>query len=117
MNNSNWRDLNPDHSQGYEDLDEPEHNSPTRPSVVILWPGNTIARFTGVIVESWEHKNYGRGKRAYHAEFTEPERKKLIKLHTRAYGWVLRTGHPNKIMMTQSTFNLLQRAANFFASI
>jgi hypothetical protein len=114
--NTNWRDLNPDHRAEYEDVDEPSSDS-DRPNVAILWPGNTIARFTGVIVEGWEHKNYGRGKRAYLAEFTEAERKKLPKLYTRAYGWVLRTGHPKHVKMSPATFDLLTRAANFFASI
>lgn len=85
--------------------------------VAILWPGSEIARYTGVIVEAWEHKHYGRGKRAYLKEFTEKEREKIGQLHTKAYQWVLRTGHPGHIQMSPDTHNLLVRAANFFATI
>lgn len=70
-----------------------------------------------VIVESWEKKNYGRGKKAYLKEFTEKERKTLSRWHTTFYGWHLRTGTPLRACVDLKTLPLLRRACSFFATV
>lgn len=75
-----------------------------------------------VIVEGWHHAvgngSAGRVRRAYQAEFTEEERKKLGELYrTKLYPWTMRTGIPDEVEMTLATRDLIIRAANFFASI
>ena len=71
-----------------------------------------------VIVEMWDHKRYGRGKREYNETFTEKERKVIGKYHTYLYDWYLRTGIPaSGVKMSLTTYDLLCRAANFFAGL
>lgn len=75
-----------------------------------------------VIVESWEKcvGPYASGskKRKYLAEFTLAERKILSKYNQKFYRWYLVTGPPAYFMFGKvSTIALIQRAANFFASI
>ena len=71
-----------------------------------------------VIVETYSHKNYGHGKRAYLKEFTRPERKLISAYHAKIYSWYMRTGIPRDgVVMSMNTYNLLQRAANFFYTI
>lgn len=104
----------PEHQEYYENFDVSDSDRPVR--LITQFRGDTIARYTGVLVECWHHKNYGRVKRAYLAEFDEQERAKLAKLYTKSYAWVMRSGHPDYISMKFETYNLLIRAANFFAS-
>jgi hypothetical protein len=71
-----------------------------------------------VIVECWEHKRYGHGKRAWLKEFTEQERRTITRYHSHLYTFCMRTGIPRQgVRMSLLTFALLQRAANLFASI
>lgn len=71
-----------------------------------------------VIVECYDHKNHGRGKREYLKQFTKDERAVISRYYGRLYDWYLRRGIPvNGVAMRPSTLELLQRAASFFASI
>lgn len=70
-----------------------------------------------VIVESWEKRRFGRGKRKWMAEFTEAERQTIAKYQTKFYRWYLVTGKPDRVMIRLKTLHLLQRAVAFFASI
>jgi hypothetical protein len=71
-----------------------------------------------VIAETWDHKNFGRGKREYYKTFTEPERRIIARWHPNIYNWYLRTGIPHKgVRMKLGVYALLCRAANFFATI
>lgn len=71
-----------------------------------------------VIVECYHHKNCGRGKRAWETEFTKAERKIIAHYYTKLYDWYLRHGLPRQgAEMKPSTYDLLCRAANLFASI
>lgn len=71
-----------------------------------------------VIVEMYDHKGYGRGKREYLKQFSDKERKVISAYYSKLYGWYLRTGIPrNGVEMKMSTYKLLCRAANFFASL
>ena len=73
---------------------------------------------TGVIVEGWDKRNFGRGQRQYRATFTEAERAKLSKLYPMLYDWNMRSGLPQShIFHTDDTIQLLQRAANFFGGL
>jgi len=71
-----------------------------------------------VIVETYDHKNYGRGKREFLAQFTPAERKLLSKWYLKIYAWYLRTGIPNTgVRMSVGTYNTLCKFADFFATI
>lgn len=71
-----------------------------------------------VIVEMYDRKSYGKGKREYQKRFTEAERKVINRYYSRLYDWYLRTGIPcNGVVMSPATLELLQRASNFFASL
>lgn len=76
-----------------------------------------VAKHWYVIVETYDHKNYGKGKRSYLSQFTEAERKTISEWYPKLYGWYLRTGCPEQIIMSIKTYDLLNQAANFFASI
>lgn len=75
-----------------------------------------------VIVENWEKcvGPYASGskKRKFRTEFTEPERKLLSKYNQRFYRWYLVTGPPPYFLFGKvKTVGLIQRAANFFATV
>ena len=70
-----------------------------------------------VIVESWEKRLHGSGRRRYRAEFTEKERATIARWQTKFEGWYLRTGTPKRVIIEPSTLRLLRRAVDFFASI
>lgn len=59
----------------------------------------------------------GRRRRKWNAEFTEEERKSASRLFTLAYKWALKTGVPDKVRMSLSTYALWGRLAAFCASI
>lgn len=87
------------------------------PKLKTVFTGDEVKQFTGVLVECYHHKDDGRGKRLYLGEFNEAERATIGRLYKQAYGWVMRTGHPDEIEMTLATYQLLVRAANFFAAL
>lgn len=92
------------------------------PRIVVMFPGEDIKQFSGVIVFTWDkvvnpRERSGSKYRKYCEAFTQEERQKLGTWHTKMYGWEMRTGHPGEIGMTMATYDLLRRAANFFASI
>jgi hypothetical protein len=76
-----------------------------------------LLKHWAVIVETWEHKNYGRGKRLYLQTFTDAERKTISAYHGRLWNWTMRRGFPDEVIMSLATYELMNRAANFFASI
>lgn len=84
--------------------------------VRFAWPASMITPHAAVLVECWDHKAYGRVKRAYLASFTEAERKQLGKLRTRAWNWIMRRGTPDRVIMSGRNYALLVRAATFFAT-
>ena len=70
------------------------------------------------MVESWDKKNFGKGKRKWLAEFDEGERKYLSAMYKRFYKWYLMTGPPQTFTFRNiKNLELIQRAINFFASI
>lgn len=97
----------------FMDKNEDDRN---KVSLAILWPGE-IAKRWFVIVEMYDHKRYGRGKREYLKEFTESERKLIGHYYRLLYNWYLRTGCPDKFGMKINTYLLLDRAAAFFAGL
>jgi len=70
-----------------------------------------------VIVERWEKKNFGQGKREYYKEFNDKERRTLAAYYPRFYKWYLVKGTPEKCAFAMKNLELLNRAGNFFASI
>lgn len=85
--------------------------------IIILWPKDKIRQFGGVIVQCWDHKGHGRGKREWLSEFNKSERKKAGELYRKLYEWEMRRGYPQTIQFSFKTYHLLNRLGNFFASI
>lgn len=116
--NTKSMDMRPESPAEYAELDSVE----TGRNGVKLMPvfdGETFQQAVAfpVIVEAWEKKNSGRRKREWLAAFTEAERKKIGKYHSRFYRWYLVTGVPKRVSVNLDTLQLLQKAVNWFASI
>lgn len=80
--------------------------------------GADIIKPMFVIVETYDHKKYGKGKREYLAQFNEQERKVISKWYLRLYAFHLRTGIPAVgVLMSMRDLEILRRASNFFATI
>lgn len=97
---------------GYRD-----NPSDAGPHIIMCWPKEKIRQFGGVIVQCWDHKDYGRGKRMWLSEFDGTEREKAGKLYRKLYDWEMRRGYPQTIQFSFKTYKLLNRLGNFFASI
>ena len=61
--------------------------------------------------------NTMRRKRRWVEEFSSYERERANAMCRQAYNWMLVTGLPMEIKMTQGTFDLWQRLAEFCASL
>lgn len=70
-----------------------------------------------VVVERWDRRLSGKGKRRWLAEFTKRERRQAEILHTKLRRWYLLSGTPQKILLRADTIKLLQRLCDFFASL
>lgn len=80
--------------------------------------GAEVIRPLFVIVECYDHKKYGRGKREWLKQFNEEERKIISSWYLRLYAMHLKTGIPVEgVQMKMKTLGILQRAANFFATL
>lgn len=99
---------------------EEDDGQPIPPvSLIPTFSGEEFARRVAypVIVEAWDHKNYGRGKRGWLTTFDENERKLISSYYAKFYKWYFVKGTPRKVTCRLKTVNLLQRAVNFFATI
>jgi hypothetical protein len=70
-----------------------------------------------VIVEAWEKRLHGLGRRRYHAAFSVAERATIARYHTHFRRWYLVTGTPRRIILRLRTLHLLNRAVAFFATV
>lgn len=70
-----------------------------------------------VIVEMWGRTKFGRGKRAYLAQFSATERATLSRYHGAFYRWHLVTGAPDRVMLSLKTLLLLQKLVAFLAGL
>jgi len=70
-----------------------------------------------VIVESWDKRLFGKGKREYEKTFTLKERRPIAGYYVRFYNWHLVKGVPDSCTFTLRNVELLQRAGDFFAEI
>ena len=61
--------------------------------------------------------NTGRRRRAWLADFTEEERRAAGRLFRQAHDWTVGRGVPNEVTMTEKTFRLWRKLAEFCASI
>lgn len=59
----------------------------------------------------------GKRKRRWASEFSEREREICYRLISQAKSWYLRTGCPEEVKMTQETYYMWFRLANFCASL
>ena len=73
----------------------------------------------GVLVEAWDHKSYGKGKREWEkADFTLSDRQVAGKFYKLCYKWELRSGYPQKFRFKSlASYQLLKRLCNFFSTI
>jgi hypothetical protein len=70
-----------------------------------------------VIVECWEKKATGPGKRKYYAEFNEKERMSIGMYYPKFRKWYLVTGVPDSCTFLAKNLPVLQKAGNFFANL
>ena len=89
------------------------------PKIVLEFSQDEISDLgTMVICEMWDTRRYGRIRREFLKTFTEEERSKLSGLYPKIYSWNLIKGIPMKgVRMKMSTYSLIQKACNFFATI
>lgn len=59
----------------------------------------------------------GRRRRAWLADFTEEERRATGRLFRQAHDWTVGRGVPDEVTMTEKTFRLWRKLAEFCASI
>ena len=59
----------------------------------------------------------GRRRRAWLADFTEDERRAAGRLFRQAHDWTVGRGVPDEVTMTEKTFRLWRKLAEFCASI
>lgn len=71
----------------------------------------------GVIVENWDKRLFGKGKRRYNEEFTHREIMSISAYYSRFYKWYLVKGVPAHSTFLIRNIELLKRAGNFFASL
>ena len=73
-----------------------------------------------VMVEMWDRvMGNGINNRkmcAYRKQFNEQERQLIRRYYNIFYGWYLRTGTPQHHRMKPTTYQLLERAIQFFAT-
>lgn len=71
----------------------------------------------GILVEMWDRiLSTGMGKRNFYHEFTESERATIKEYYKIFYRWHLVTGIPQEYRMKISTYQLMERACNFFGN-
>lgn len=70
-----------------------------------------------VIVENWDKRLQGRGKRNYTKEFTTKQKSKLGAYQRIFRKWHLESGIPDSFTIKSDNLSLIQRAAFFFANI
>ena len=88
------------------------------PKIVLEFSRDEIEGLgTMVMCEMWDKRRHGRIRREYLKTFTEEERTKLSGIYPKIYKWNLITGIPENVRMKMKTYNLIQRACNFFAGV
>lgn len=80
--------------------------------------GEIDALNPSIVVEMWDFvKGSMSRRRKYNEAFTEDERKTITSYYNKYYGWTQRTGIPAEVKMKISTYELLKRAGDFFATV
>lgn len=92
-------------------------NDSTRSRVRVQYSGDQLVAAVTMIVEGWDKRTFGRGQRAWRAQFTEAERNYITGKYPTYCGWVLRSGMPEWVTLSPTNHALLWRAADFFATI
>jgi len=84
-----------------------------------VWSGEAFQQSVQfpIIVEMWEKAKSGRVKRAFHAQFSQAERRTLARYYGRFYRWHLISGVPKTVACRMQTLGLLKRAVQFFGTI
>ena len=106
----------------YVDPESLPNANETTMKLLMIVSSDDMAKLGNVVVEVWDHVvgsgAAGSKRRAYRKEFTEAERKKIGSWKALYWKWYLRSGYPYKgVTMTVATYNLLRRAADFFATV
>lgn len=110
---TNQRRMDPEPTEALAELDD--YNVET--AVMLRVSGERFRRMVEfpVLVENWDKRKSGRGRRAWMREFTETERRKIARYYGRFYRWYLVTGTPRQVVLRIPTLQLLKRACHFFA--
>lgn len=106
----------------YVDPESLPNAGETRMAILMVVSSDDMHALGGVVVETWHHvvgkESAGSKRRKYIATFTEKERKKIGSWKALYWKWELRSGYPYEgVTMTVGTYNLLRRAADFFATV
>ena len=73
---------------------------------------------TSVIIEGWDKRKFGRGKRMWLSEFTQEERDAAWHLHEKFFRWAMLDGIPQRHRFrTVTSLELVQKLVSFFARI
>ena len=82
-----------------------------------------VALQTAIVVEGWNHKSYGKGKRKWLAEFNERERREAKLYYNLFYGWHFRRGVPQSCTLKSgisdgyATLKFIKRLVSFFVTL
>ena len=70
-----------------------------------------------VVVEMWDHRTFGRVKRAYLREFpTKSERQRVAYYYKKFYRWYLIKGTPQTAFFKPEQLRFINRVVNFFGT-
>jgi len=73
---------------------------------------------TPIVVEMWDHRLFGRVKRAWLKEFDERERRKAKRWYNHFYQWHLIKGIPDDyVFRSIEDIEFVKRLVNFFAMV
>jgi len=70
-----------------------------------------------IIVENWDKRLFGKGKRLYDQTFTLREKMSIGGYYTKFYKWYLVKGVPPHSTFVVRNVELLKRAGDFFANL
>lgn len=82
-----------------------------------LYHGDLIALQSGVVVEMWRNKSFGRVKRAFLKEFPTPEEQEKVEFFYGVFSSWFYKGLPNKAHFQPNEIEFMHRVTNFFGTI
>lgn len=117
MGNTPYANLHSYDSVLREKIEDNEPLGPNEIKLRLVLGSNHISRLF-VIVEMYDRKSFGRGKRQYMKMFSKKERQVISRYYGKLYRWYLVKGIPaGGVTMSAGVYQTLIKAANFFATL